>query len=137
MSLIRSATALVVILSAAPAARADDQLSGRWVGEYTCYQGLTSMELDLEANLEGWSGTFAFGPHPTNPDIPEGSYFVSVTLKKSRVFVSPSVWIDQPEGYVTVPMTGTLSPDASRIEGTMQFDGCDRFTVARAPDKAK
>jgi hypothetical protein len=51
-------------------------------------------------------------------------------------------WIEQPENYLMVDLSGTLSDDGRSIDGKLEFTGCTSFHVtlegnARRSTKAK
>lgn len=108
-----------------------DYLSGEWVGSYMCYQGLTALTLTIEPDGEQWSGVFAFGPNKDNKAVPHGSYELIITERDGRFHMQPGAWIEQPEGYVEVALSGSISEDLTMLAGDMDFDGCTRFATER------
>jgi hypothetical protein len=133
--------AVVLALAARPAAAAD-LLSGEWQGAYSCYQGLTALTLSIEPDGEQWAGRFTFGPVKGNKAVPHGAYALTITQNGDNYHMEPGDWIEQPEGYVTVALDGTMSPDLKTLAGAVLFDGCQSFQVSRttplpAPPPAK
>ena len=45
--------------------------------------------------------------------------------------IEPGQWIDQPDGYVPVGGSGTLSSDLMTFSGTLDFAGCEDFEAIR------
>ena len=123
-------------------------LTGTWVGSYTCAQGLTALELTLQETVNGlfW-GTNSFSPHPSNPSVPSGSFYVvgAFNARNREVRLQPGPWIKQPAGYLALPLVGTLMPGKSEtaaeakfpdhIKGNISGAGCREFLVKRAPEK--
>ncbi|MEO8685874.1 MAG: hypothetical protein ABI414_13670 [Devosia sp.] len=123
---------LALFLALAPrSATAADMLSGEWEGAYSCYQGLTALTLSIEPDGEQWAGTFTFGPVKGNKAVPDGAYALTITQEDGNYHMEPGAWIEQPEGYVTVALDGTMSPDLKTLAGTVLFDGCQSFQVSR------
>ena len=122
--------ALVLALAVKPAAAAD-LLSGEWEGAYSCYQGLTALTLSIEPDGAQWAGTFTFGPVKGNKAVPHGAYTLTITQDNGNYHMEPGSWIEQPEGYVTVALDGTMSPDLKTLSGAVLFDGCESFQVSR------
>jgi hypothetical protein len=128
---IRVTVAAASLWWIAPAAAADDLLSGEWVGSYVCNQGLTALTLTIAAGGEQWSGIFAFGPDKANKDVPRGSYELTISERDGRIDLVPGAWIEQPEGYVTVALRGALSDDLTTLSGEVDFEGCESFETRR------
>jgi hypothetical protein len=122
--------ALILGLAGGPVAAADF-LSGEWTGSYSCYQGATALTLSIEPEGEQWRGTFTFGPLKANKGVPHGAYSLSITRNGEHYDMQPGAWIEQPDGYVTVALDGTMSADLTTLSGAVLFDGCDSFEVTR------
>ena len=122
--------AIVLALAVRPATAAD-LLSGEWEGAYSCYQGLTALTLSIEPDGEQWTGRFAFGPVKGNKAVPNGAYTLTITQDGGNYHMEPGSWIEQPDGYVTVALDGTMSPDLKTLSGTVLLDGCESFQVSR------
>lgn len=130
------AAAMAVGLAAAPVAAQDGAaaLVGTWRGSYTCYQGLTALELVVERAGDNLDARFIFSAHPNNPGVPSGSFRMAgtVSTKDRRVVFEPREWIDEPPGYVMVGLEGVLTLDGLRISGRVTAEGCTVFTLSRA-----
>jgi hypothetical protein len=118
-------------------------LTGTWEGTYTCGQGLTSLRLVIDAQSPTEiSAVFIFSPHPSNPNIPSGSFEMTGTY---RTFDSPDVpgvlelegvnWLNQPSGWSMVNLTGNVSAADDEIRGNVVplqgGTGCTTFEVTR------
>ena len=138
----RSTVALVLFIamlcaSPLPAAESAPTLLGKWRGSYTCLQGRTGLLLAIDDAVGGvFTGEFAFFPLPENPKVPKGRFAIAGTFNsKSRgVAVKGVRWIEQPENYLMVDLSGTLSDDGRSIDGKLEFTGCTSFHVTREGD---
>ncbi|HVY47575.1 MAG TPA: hypothetical protein VHB21_16915, partial [Minicystis sp.] len=101
-----------------------------WLGTYTCEQGLTELDLRIVA-VQGddiGDGVFAY----TWGDV-VGSYHVTGTFEPataSAKFV-PGAWIDQPAGWTSVGMLGTVDAAMTTYAGDITYAGCGTFSVIR------
>ncbi|WP_448572620.1 hypothetical protein [Trichothermofontia sp.] len=114
-------------------------LNGTWEGSYTCRQGLTKLELVIEAkSTTDIDAVFLFSAHPQNPGVPSGRFRMQGTLE---IFNSPYIpdlldlkattWINQPSGYGTVDLRGDVSSSRRRITGNVVTPGCSTFDVVK------
>jgi hypothetical protein len=114
-------------------------LNGTWDGTYTCGQGLTSLKLVIEAkNANEIDAVFIFSPHSSNPSVPSGSFRMKGTYK---IFSSPDIpsvlnlqgntWINRPNGYTTVDLSGNVLPSDKKIAGNVNTSGCSTFEVTK------
>lgn len=130
------AGALAIALAASPVAAQSGGagLIGTWRGTYTCYQGLTALELVVEPAVEGVDARFVFSAHPSNPRVPSGSFRMAgrIDAKSGRFVFEPREWFDQPEGYVMVGLEGVLARDGNSLSGRVIAEGCTVFALSRA-----
>lgn len=109
-------------------------VSGRYVGAYECPQGKTGLTLSIEQFDGGrLEAVFEFGPHPTNPDVPDGSFRMrgaTAVGDRVRLEATEEDWIEQPEGYVTVDLQGQLV--GAELSGEIINPECSVFHVVRA-----
>lgn len=109
-------------------------ISGKWVGTYTCAQGLTGMELDLQQGGNGaLTGVWNFYSVPSNPTVPAGATNVAGTYAGTDVTLNFQSWISQPSGYVEANLSGTVQDNGTRIAGNVlgQVSGCTTFELTR------
>ncbi|QMV19546.1 DnaJ domain-containing protein [Granulicella sp. 5B5] len=109
-------------------------LSGSWVGEYTCAQGVTGLTLTIAESADGGlSGIFDFYPVPGGNRFPEGSYSGDVTADPDGRFeFKPQRWISQPPGFTAVALSGRYSAEAQRVQGQVTgMAGCTLFDLSR------
>lgn len=109
---------------------------GSWSGSYTCSQGETALNLEVES--DGTDGalvaTFAFGPTASNPAVPVGSFRMFGASSGIGFTLAGSDWIDQPSGFEVVDLAGNIvGADGSRLEGdVLGLSGCTTFSLIRA-----
>lgn len=116
-----------------------DFLNGTWDGTYTCGQGLTNLKIVIEAkNANEIDALFIFSPHSSNPSVPSGSFRMKGTYKTFSSPDIPSVlnlqgttWINRPNGYVTVDLSGNVLPKDKKIAGNVTTSGCSTFEVIK------
>ena len=79
--------------------------AGTWVGTYTCRQGLTGLQLDIDAGEENsLAATFAFYTIDSNPDVPSGKFTMRGTYSDAGIELIQDTWIQQPAGYEMVDL---------------------------------
>lgn len=112
-----------------------DSVVGSWSGTYDCAQGLTVLDLDIEPGDAPGEVTavFSFSAHPSNPDVPSGSFEMSGTASAADGLVlEPGDWIDQPPTFSPVGLTAPLPTVPNVLQGQVQdAPGCTRFQVSR------
>jgi hypothetical protein len=95
-------------------------LKGKFTGKYTAQQGETKATFIIDnITKDGFAtGTIKFGPTPTNPNIPEGSYKIKggYDLETGKVTLAASEWIDRPSGYNTLDFYGYLDLENKGIK---------------------
>nr|MDA8248243.1 hypothetical protein [Rhodospirillales bacterium] len=119
--------------AAAPAAAQGP--AGAWVGSYVCAQGLTALDLTLDSpDGTTVTGIFHFATLPPHRAVPEGCFRVTGRFDKATgtVTLSPAGWLLRPAGFVTVGLSGAVSPDGTMLAGRVYGPWCDTFTVRRA-----
>jgi hypothetical protein len=117
-------------------APASPEIAGAWTGTYVCRQGKTGLHLTIETLAGGrLSGKFVFYPVPENSGVPNGSFTMTGVFTGHHVVLDGGEWIQQPENYETVGLSGDVSADGSIFEGRVDNPGCDGFRLRRsAPD---
>lgn len=100
-----------------------------WVGDYDCVQGNTGFAfriMDVRGRVV--RAIFDFSHESSGAS---GSYVVMGHYDPDtrRVHFEPSRWIDRPDNYVMVPMSGEISTDDSLFAGKIDFPGCGAFKL--------
>ena len=110
-------------------------LNDKWEGSYTCTQGFTRLTLQMthDTGTNSLDAIFAFYADDSNPDVPTGRYTMTGTFDPNSRAVDLDIgeWIEQPGGYVMVPLDGTLNEEGTTIDETVGNLGCTDFTVMR------
>lgn len=104
--------------------------SQAWAGTYTCAQGRTNVTLRITSVVGNTVGAiFDF----TVPSGPAGKFQMSGVYDPStrHLRLEPGAWIVRPEGYSTVPVDATVSPDGKSYTGSIDTRGCSDFSVRR------
>ncbi len=107
----------------------------RYAGSYWCAQGKTPMTLvvdSVEGDVVTFVFSFDFGGNASSPAA-SGSFLMKGTFDKKvdRLSLRQLRWIEQPEGYVMVDLTGNVSRTGG-ISGTVGGPGCTTFQVIPA-----
>jgi hypothetical protein len=104
-----------------------------WEGRYLCPQGVTGLTLELSGRTGSEVGAvFHFYAVPENPGVPNGSYrLAGVVRGDGTIDLLPERWIEQPEGYVMVGMTGFLDRTTGVMRGRITDPACDLFDLRR------
>ena len=101
----------------------------KWEGYYICRQGSTNLELDItDVSGNNIVAIFKFFHPPTGA---RGTFFLSGMYDPARkyIYFNPGRWIENPNGYVTVGMNGTILDNPTRYEGNINGPGCGPFSV--------
>ena len=121
-----------VQVQVAPAAPGLMNAGEDWIGRYQCAQGLTDLDLRIDAvNGNTIDATFIFAHGPTNA---AGSYKMRGTIDPSgNLTLVPGPWVARPPNYVSVGMTGVVNGSAFR--GRIDNPTCGVFTVRRTAEQ--
>jgi hypothetical protein len=103
-----------------------------WIGRYQCAQGLTDLDLRIDAvNGSTIDATFIFAHGPSGA---AGSYSMRGTIDPSgNLTLVPGAWIARPPNYVSVGMSGVVNGSAFR--GRIDNPSCGIFTVRRSNEQ--
>ena len=107
-----------------------EALHGLWTGTYTATQGETALDLTISEENGNLYAHFEFGPLVTNPNVPEGSYYMNVELNPNtkEIFLAGREWVTrplQPRKYYMVDLDGIVSPDIKEIHGDVLWNEVD------------
>jgi hypothetical protein len=102
-----------------------------WIGTYTCAQGLTDLDLKIVATHDDVIDDAIFVFDWESGGV-IGSYHMSGTFDPSTggATLTPGDWIEQPEGWFSVGMSGPAS--ASGFSGDITNASCTTFTVTKS-----
>lgn len=98
-----------------------------WLGQYVCAQGETRLALVI-TRVAGLHVVAIFN-FTHEPSGTEGSYDVEGDFepRTGRTVLKPGKWRDQPSGYVSVGLSGTVSGEV--FQGRIDYPGCGAFSV--------
>lgn len=79
------------------------------------------------------AATFHFYGTSTNPGIPQGKYRMEGTFNydTGSLHLGGSSWIDKPENYDMVPLSGIINHERSLFKGAIEFPNCNQFTLRK------
>ncbi len=105
-----------------------------WAGTYQCRQGRTDLVFHVVGiHDQDVSAVFDFTHAPTGV---HGAYRMHgrVNPATGEALLTPDEWIQQPDFYVTVGMSGRFVGNA--FNGTITSEGCGGFSLHKKPGKA-
>jgi hypothetical protein len=113
-------------------------ISGDWVGTYTCNQGLTNLDLKItrakQDNIaDNISAVFDFSANQSNPSVPSGSYTLKGFYNPSTHTINllEDAWINQPAGFTMVGLEGKMSEDGTKLTGAVLGPNCTTFDLTK------
>ena len=104
-----------------------------WEGRYVCTQGVTGLTLELVGTGgTSVSGTFRFYAVPENPTVPSGAYVLTGVVRgDGTIELVPDHWLEQPDRYVMVGMSGVLDRASGVMRGQITNPACAAFDLHR------
>ncbi len=106
----------------------------QWTGVYRCSQGVTGLTLTVTRNAGAADATavFDFYAHPTNPDVPSGSFAMTGAFNQAtrQLQLAGDHWLNQPPEYFMVGLEGQVAADGRSMSGPVVSKGsCTVFAV--------
>jgi hypothetical protein len=79
------------------------------------------------------TATFHFYGPKSNPGLPEGKYAMQgrYNRKTGSLQLGGLGWLDRPEGYDMVPLSGEIKDGSDIFRGRIEFQQCETFTLQR------
>lgn len=76
---------------------------------------------------------FYFYPEKTDPSIPSGKYLMqgSFDQKNGELKLGGVGWLERPNNYEMVPLSGIIGPSKQTFRGRIEFQTCKEFTLQR------
>lgn len=113
-------------------------LTGTWEGEYVCSQGVTGMTLTIVDTGGDLDAVVEWFEVESNPGIDPGAYAMEGSINGTELRLEATEWIDQPEGYMMVPIAASLdtSGSAPKLEGAVDSPSCTDLVVTRTSEAA-
>ncbi len=83
------------------------------------------------------TASFNFYPSVQNPHIPSGTFNMEgvFTEEGGRLQLNGVSWVDRPPQYDMVPLVGRINEDKNLFTGSIEFPGCEEFTLKRTSVK--
>ena len=77
--------------------------------------------------------SFKFYGTSNNPNIPEGEYIMngSYDKKSGKLHLGGVQWVNRPQNYDMVPLSGRIDTSEKSFVGRIEFQGCQKFTLTR------
>ncbi|HVV87674.1 MAG TPA: hypothetical protein VHE35_31750 [Kofleriaceae bacterium] len=100
-----------------------------WAGRYTCAQGDTALRLRItDVHGDDVDAVFEFSHADSGA---AGSFHMSGRYEPGshRLALTPGAWIQQPYGYESVAISGTVSADGATYAGSIHHPACTTFSV--------
>jgi hypothetical protein len=113
---------------------------GIWAGQYGCAQGMTGLTLTVtSARQSHLRALFHFYADPSEPSVPEGCFAMEGAYDSlsGHVELHASDWIERPDGYVTVDLSGEVSSNGDGMSGTVIGPSCTKFALRRVAASAR
>lgn len=94
------------------------KIIGKWVGSYTCPQGLTGLTLTINGNDKNIDATFSFYPLASNPNVPSGNFSMEgIYNGDGKLKLIATEWVNRPAGYQMVDVKATINKNAETLAG--------------------
>ena len=136
-SLIRAlsaCTATILLQGGCVAAAEVSAATGSWQGTYVCPQGVTNLTLDIDAaTANRVTAVFTFAAAASNPGVPAGCFEMAgkFNAQTHHLMLEPGRWLLKPTGFITVGLSGDISPDGVSMSGQIISPGCGAFYLQR------
>ena len=105
-------------------------LSGNWMGNYTCAQGLNQVLLQI--NAQSSQNVVALMKFAV-PNSQPGSYYMRGTFapQSRRIMLAFTGWQNQPPGYIAANMAGVVDFQHGTIVGKVLLPSCGGFSIRK------
>jgi len=121
-----------------PSASNNGSINGKWIGKYTCAQGITGVTLTINQKGTEIIAEFELYPVPENPNLPRGIALFRGTFNLNTLEMSLKgvKWIQSPgAGWGIVDFSGKFDSSLNRFTGRKQHPGCGSIELVRATSK--
>ncbi len=119
------------------AAAQESRYAGEWSGKYVCRQGVTAMQVVVEATgADGVRALVHFFPTAENPRVAEGCFTMTGLFERGsgQLSLRRERWIVQPRGYAIPEFDGTIDGGGLTFSGRLTgVAGCATFSLTRDP----
>ncbi|HQT67388.1 MAG TPA: hypothetical protein PLC74_07290 [Acetobacteraceae bacterium] len=107
--------------------------AGHWRGVYQCAQGNTALDLTIvPVSPTALTALFYFHAIAANQGVPSGCFLMRGTYDaaSASVDLTPTVWLAQPAGYVSVGLAGVVGQGGAVLSGAVFGPACSHFSLA-------
>jgi hypothetical protein len=111
------------------------RVSGKWVGNYECFQGKNGAILILTGHKSGYvEGSFSFYPTSSNPETATGRFVLTGSYYyDGSLILDSGAWIDKPQGYITISLRGKVNSTFDTFTGTVPECFDTEFSLKKMP----
>lgn len=111
------------------------RVSGKWIGNYECFQGKNGATLILTGHKNGYvEGSFSFYPTSSNPETATGRFVLTGSYYYDGSLVLDSgAWIERPQGYITISLRGKVNSTFDTFTGTVPECFDTEFSLKKMP----
>jgi hypothetical protein len=111
------------------------RVSGKWVGNYECFQGKNGATLILTGHKSGYvEGSFSFYPTSSNPETATGRFVLTGSYYyDGSLILDSGAWIDKPQGYITISLRGKVNSTFDTFTGTVPECFDTEFSLKKMP----
>jgi hypothetical protein len=111
------------------------RVSGKWIGNYECFQGKTGVTLVLTGHKNGAvEGSFLFYPTSSNPGTATGRFVITGSYYfDGSLILDSEAWIEKPEGYITISLRGKVNSTFDTFTGTVPECFDTEFSLKKMP----
>jgi hypothetical protein len=109
------------------------RVSGKWMGNYECFQGKIGVTLTLVGKKNGTvEGDFLFYPTSSHPNTASGRFIVTgLYYFDGSLILDSGAWVEKPEGYITVSLRGEVNSTFDTFTGTVPECFNTEFSLKR------
>jgi hypothetical protein len=118
-----------------PSASNNGSINGKWIGKYTCAQGITGVTLTINQKGTEIAAEFELYPLPENPNLPRGAYSLNGTFNPNTLEMNlkAAKWLKRPGAtWVVVDFSGQFDSNLNRFTGRMKHPSCGSIELVRA-----
>lgn len=111
-----------------------ENVTGKWIGNYKCIQGVTGVTLMLNGFQDGVvEGVFIFYPIPSNPSVATGRFIVRGTyFSDGSLVLGRGAWIERPDNYYALSLRGKVDSIFSTFSGVVPECFNNAFSVKKS-----
>jgi hypothetical protein len=111
------------------------RVSGKWIGNYECFQGKNGATLILTGHKSGYvEGSFSFYPTSSNQETATGRFVLTGSYYyDGSLILDSGAWIEKPQGYITISLRGKVNSTFDTFTGTVPECFDTEFSLKKMP----